>query len=305
MKRKLLVLPLLLLFLVPVLSSAQRWKRTRYEVSIGAGASNFLGDLGGANQIGTHYFKDLEWSLTRMAAAVGLRYKLSDFFAFNSHISYGRVMGDDKLTKEYFRNYRNLSFYSDIYEFNINFEGAFQQEQLGHRYRLKRVRGRRAYEIYTYAFGGIGVFYFNPKTIYQGNVYNLRDFKTEGEGLVDTRKKYSTIQLCIPMGIGFKYTIDRQWGVGLELGIRKTFTDYIDDVSHTYFDFNNPNNKAMFDPETWTIAKSLADRSNHSNPPVTSPNAQRGDPRYKDAYMFAIFSINFKLKTGRNNLPLF
>ena len=53
-------------------ASAQRWKRQRYEFSVGIGASNFLGELGGANQIGTNYFKDLEWSQTRLALAVGL-----------------------------------------------------------------------------------------------------------------------------------------------------------------------------------------------------------------------------------------
>ncbi|MCC7232005.1 MAG: hypothetical protein IT242_03605, partial [Bacteroidia bacterium] len=103
---------------------------------------------------------------------------------------------------------------------------------------------------------------------------------------------------CIPVGIGFKYTIDRSWGVGLELGIRKTFTDYIDDVSTTYFDFQNY-------PEANREAPLLADRSNHSDPDITRPGAQRGDPRDKDSYMFAIFSINYKLKTGRNNLPRF
>lgn len=229
---KKIILVLLAILIVSTLDSdAQRWKRQRYEFSIGAGATNFLGELGGANQIGTNYFKDLEWSMTRFALAVGLRYKLSNYFALNSHLTYGRVAGDDKLTTEKFRSYRNLSFFSDIYEFNINFEGAFQQEQIGHRYRLKKVKGLRGYEIYMYGFAGLGVFYFDPRTEYNGSVVRLRNLGTEGQGLVPTRSKYSSIGICIPVGLGFKYTIDRYWGVGLELGIRKTFTDYIDDVS--------------------------------------------------------------------------
>lgn len=288
------------LLIIPSVSDAQRWKRQRYEVSLGAGVSNFLGELGGADQIGTNYFRDLEWSLTRFAAAIGLRYKLSNYFALKSHLTYGRVSGDDKLTKEPFRSYRNLNFFSDIYEFNVNFEGAFQQEQIGHRYRLRKVKGLRGYEIYTYGFVGIGVFYMDPKTTYQGTTLRLQPLGTEGQGLVPSRTKYSLIQFCIPIGIGFKYTIDRQWGVGLELGIRKTFTDYIDDVSTTYFDFQNYSGA---DP----LAAALADRSakDPSRTQVTAPGAQRGDPRDKDSYMFAIFSINYKLKTGRGNLPRF
>jgi len=303
MKHRLLTLVVVLLVGIPALVSAQRWKRQRYEFSIGAGATNFLGDLGGADQIGTHYFKDFEWTMTRFAAAIGLRYKMSEFFALNSHITYGRVAGDDKLTKEFFRNYRNLNFYSDIYELNLNFEGAFQQEQIGHRYRLKRVKGIRAYEIYSYIFAGAGVFYFDPKTKFNGKTIRLKPQHTEGQGEVATRREYSSIQFCIPIGIGFKYTIDRKWGVGLELGIRKTFTDYIDDVSTTYYDRSLLIEK--YGSEKGNYLADVADRSNGSRPYITAPEAQRGDPRYKDSYMFAIFSVNYKLRTGRNNLPLF
>ncbi len=293
---------LLFLITITLLSTAstdaQRWKRQRYELSIGAGVSNFLGELGGADQIGTNYFKDLEWSLSRVAIAAGLRYKLSNYFALNSHLTYGRVTGDDKLTQEYFRNYRNLNFFSDIYEFNVNFEGAFQQEQIGHRYKLRKVRGARGYEIYTYAFVGAGIFYFDPRTIYQGQSLRLQPLGTEGQGLIPSRNKYSLLQFVIPIGVGFKYTIDNTWGVGLEIGLRKTFTDYIDDVSTTYFDFENY-------PEADPLAAALSDRSNQSDPNVTAPQAQRGDPRDKDSYMFAIFSINYKLKTGRGRLTRF
>lgn len=296
--KKAVLLILVTILLIPAISEAQRWKRQRYEFSFGLGVSNFLGELGGANQIGTHYFRDLEWSMTRLAASVGLRYKLSNYFALKSHLTYGRVAGDDKLTTEFFRNYRNLNFYSDIYEFNLNFEGAFQQEQVGHRYRLRKVRGLRGYEIYTYAFAGIGVFYMDPKANYQGNVVRLQPLGTEGQGFVATRTKYSLVQFCVPVGIGFKYTLDRSWGVGLELGIRKTFTDYIDDVSTTYFDFANY-------PEANPQSVALSDRSDHSRPEITAAGQQRGDPRENDSYMFAIFSINYKLTNGRSSLPRF
>ena len=191
--KKIVLLILTALLLAPAISEAQRWKRQRYEFSFGLGISNFLGELGGANQIGTNYFRDLEWSLTRMAASVGLRYKLSNYFALKSHLTYGRITGDDKLTTEYFRNYRNLNFFSDIYEFNVNFEGAFQQEQVGHRYRLRKVRGMKGYELYTYAFVGVGVFYFDPKTTYKGTTIRLQPLGTEGQGLIPSRNRYSLV----------------------------------------------------------------------------------------------------------------
>lgn len=301
--KKIFTFLFLLLIMLPALVNAQRWKRQRYEFSVGAGVTNFLGELGGANQIGTHYFRDLEFSQTRLAAALGLRYKLSNYFAVNTHLTYGRVSGDDKLTTEKFRHTRNINFFSDIYEWSLNFEGAFQQEQIGHRYRLKKVKGLKGYELYTYLFAGVGVFYFNPKAEFQGQTYNLRDYNTEGQGYVPTRKKYSTIQLCIPLGIGFKYTIDRQWGVGLEFGIRKTFTDYIDDVSTTYIDLSQYQSGEQYDVGQFLANPS--DRSDTEAGKITAAGQQRGDPRYKDSYMFAVFSVNYKIKTGRNNLPRF
>ncbi len=298
MKKTVLIL-LSLIVLSPAITNAQRWKRQRYEFSFGAGVTNFLGELGGANQIGTHYFRDLEWSQARLALAVGLRYKLTNYFALKTHLTYGRVSGDDKLTEESFRNYRNLSFFSDIYEFNVNFEAAFQQEQIGHRYHLSKVRGAIGYEIYTYAFVGMGVFHMDPKAEYGGSVVRLQPLGTEGQGIVPSRSKYSLFQFCIPVGIGFKYTVNQQYGVGLELGIRKTFTDYIDDVSTTYFDFASY--PGQYDP----LAYQLADRSNGTKPENTLPGAQRGDNRKSDTYMFAVFSINYKLNSGRGILPRF
>jgi len=164
------------------------------------------------------------------------------------------------------------------------------------------VKGLRGYEIYMYGFAGVGIFYFNPKTEIDGHVYELQPMGTEGQGSVPTREKYSRIQMCIPVGIGFKYTIDRAWGVGLELGLRKTFTDYIDDVSTTYFDF-----AGYGDPEAalkeYVSDPSLGDPAAGASP--TGAGMQRGDPRDKDSYLFAIFSINYKLKKGRHALPRF
>jgi hypothetical protein len=302
MKQKYLIV-LLLIILIPSLAEAQRWKRQRWEFSFGAGVTNFLGELGGANQIGTNYFKDLEWSMTRFATSVGLRYKLSNYFALKSNLTYGRVAGDDKLTTEKFRNHRNINFRSDVVEVNMNFEGAFQQEQVGHRYRLRKVRGLKGYELYLYGFVGVGVFYFNPVAEYDGKVYQLRNLGTEGQGITPTREKYSQIQVCVPVGFGFKYTIDRSWGVGIELGIRKTFTDYIDDVSTTYFDFASY--PGEYDPDVLIPADPSLPTTDSGLINATAAGEQRGDPRDKDSYMFAIFSVNYKIKRGRGSLPRF
>ncbi len=294
---------ILLLLLLPALVNAQliknRWKAYRMELHLGAGPTNFLGELGGANQIGTHYFKDLEFTQTRYAISGGLRYKLTQNFAINTHLTFGKIAGDDALTTEFYRSYRNLSFKSNIWELNATLEGYILKEQMGHRYRLRGVRGRRGFEVGVYGFLGAGVFRFNPKAEINGKVVKLQPLGTEGQGLVPTRKKYHLTQFCIPLGLGFKYSFNRRLGIGLEYGIRKTFTDYIDDVSRTYYD------NELIREERGLIAAQLADRSDRSYPNVTAPGQQRGDPRYKDTYMFAVFNISYKLRTGRVSYPLF
>jgi hypothetical protein len=105
-KRLLIVIALIL----PLLAFSQRNKRYRWEVGVSMGATNFLGDLGGANQIGTHFVKDLEFSLTRSAFGVHMRYRKDRFFGYSAAFNYGKVSGDDALTQEMFRNNRNLNF---------------------------------------------------------------------------------------------------------------------------------------------------------------------------------------------------
>ncbi len=305
--RKFIPALLVFLFLYPLESESQRlknrWRGMRGEINIGIGASNFLGELGGADQIGTHFFKDYEWSETQPAIQIGYRYKISRSFSLNTHLTYGHVSGDDKTTKEFFRSYRNLSFKSHILEWNVNGEFAFIKDQVGHRYRLRGVRGQRGYEMMSYVFVGVGLFHFNPKAQLSegGDWVSLHPLHTEGQTLLETRGKYRRLQFCIPVGIGFKYTISRRWGIGIEYGIRKTFTDYIDDASRTYV---SPNILAK-QPEVGALAVELADRSSKQFYYITAPGAQRGDPRYTDSYMFGMVTINYKLRTGRQVYPLF
>ncbi|MFM7021609.1 MAG: DUF6089 family protein [Flavobacteriales bacterium] len=276
-----------------------QWKRLRYEVTFGLGIANFLGDLGGANNIGTDYFADLEINTTRPAVNLGMRYKLDPRQAVKVDFTWGMIAGDDRLTAWQNRNNRLLQFRSHILEFGARYEFMAIKERVGHRYRLRGIKGQKHLELYPYGFIGIAGFYFNPQGLNQDGTWrSLRTLHTEGQTLISTRKEYSQFQFAIPMGVGFKYAIDKQWLVGVEYGMRKTFTDYIDDVSTTYFD--NQTIKAVHG----STAAYLADPNFGANIDYAA-GQQRGDPTDKDVYMFFLISINYKLKTGRNNLPKF
>jgi hypothetical protein len=298
-------------------TQAQRWKRQRYEASFVLGASNFLGELGGANQIGTNYFKDLEIAMTRYVLGVGMRYKLTEFTALRGQLLYARLRGEDRLTQEQYRNNRNLMFRSPVIELDVQLEFSWMRESIGSRYKVRRVKGRgkKGSEVYFYGFVGIGGMWFNPRAKMNGKWYSLRPLHTEGQGLVDSRPTYSPVQLVIPYGLGVRYNVNKQMSIGMEYGIRKTFTDYIDDVSTTYFDkrlLRDNFGDVSADISDPALGKTIEFQGDfyHAAPESekdcqTCPNQQRGDPTDLDSYMFLNFSVNYRLKSSRKGLPKF
>lgn len=310
-----LVIAVLLALCLPQLADAQRWKRMRYEWVVGAGATNFLGELGGRDQIGSDFFFDFEYMTIRYAFNIGLRYKLSEYLSLKGGLSYAELAGDDKYTKEPFREYRNLHFKSPIVEWALQLEFSWMKENLGSRYKIRRVRGRgkKGNQAYVYGFVGVAGFYMNPMAKYNGEWVSLRPLNTEGQGFVPSRDPYSSVQFAIPFGVGMKVAVDKQSSVGIEFGLRKTFTDYIDDVSTSYLWSNwaNPQDKAVIIQETGItdIGRALADPSLARSPSGEGcsycPGQQRGDPTDLDSYMFLLITYNRKIKTTRKGLPKF
>ena len=246
--------------------------------------ANFLGDLGGANQIGTHGLKDLHLALTRPALGIGMRIKIAQFFSAKGNFYWGIIRGDDKLTLEPARHARNLNFKSNIFELSGQVEFNFIREQKGHIYQIKGVRGMKHKEKSLYLFAGAGLVHFNPKGLYEGKWYALQPLSTEGEGILPGTKKYSRNTAIISVGGGFRVAINKYWGIGFEFGMRKTFSDYMDDVSTTYPDpkiFNG-------DP----VATYL---SNPGHLDVAYGVDIRGDRTHNDAYMFGTFTVGYKV----------
>ena len=136
-----------------------------------------------------------------------------------------------------------------------------------------------------YIFGGVGVFFFNPKS----NGVALRDLGTEGQNVgFEGRKKYNLYSFSIPFGFGVKISLNSRLGFGFEWGLRKTFTDYIDDVSTTYYlDGANidPANTAMY----------LSDPTG-----LHKPYMQRGNPKTNDWYAFTGISLSYKFNLFGN-----
>ncbi|OYU97094.1 MAG: hypothetical protein CFE21_02050 [Bacteroidetes bacterium B1(2017)] len=205
----------------------------RVEVGLLLGASNYLGDL--SNE--TVLMKE-----THFAASVFGRYNFSPKFAMSGFFGYARVSGDDKnfagekrnyvlnkvAVQDFeFNKYRNLNFYSDVYEFSAHAEYNLLPNNL---------TSYTSRPFLPYVFMGIGIFNFNPKSTYGNKVVELQPLATEGQGSTTYNeiKKYPLTAVCLPVGFGFRQKIGDDFFLGFEAGVRFTSTNYLDDVGGVY-----------------------------------------------------------------------
>lgn len=273
------------------------WKKHRHELNIGLGVSNFLGEVGGRDRVGTNFIWDLEISKTNFAAQFNYQYYLGERVALRTSLTYGKVSGDDALTAEPFRNNRNLSFQSTILEGGLGLEYQFLKEKIGNIYNLKSSTGRKlgtkSFSLGMYVTAGVAGFYFNPKAIGpDGNLVALRPLKTEGQGLPNGAEEYGNFSVAIPIGFGVRKSLGRTIGLKFELTHRFTFTDYIDDASTVYY------NRGVLATEVGGLAPYFSNPQLGNKPNyVTNPGQQRGDPTDRDGYMFFIASLYIKLET--------
>lgn len=239
------------------------------EGGIFAGLSNYGGDLS------ENYME-----LTETNPAIGIlgRYYFKDWFSLRASLIYGTISGSDLNGSTIGRRQRNLSFRTPIVELGVIPEFNI--------YSFKLSGGQT---ITPYIMVGVSAFYYNPKTLYQGNWVELQPLGTEGQGLPGYDAKYSLISFAIPSGLGVKFAVSEKASVALEFNTRYTFTDYLDDVSTVY-----PDND-LLDKTNGSLSATLSDRTQeYTGVPVErKENAMRGTENADVFYFFgATVSVN-------------
>lgn len=265
----------LLLFSVSFLHAQYFW-----DVGFSAGASNYLGDMGGDLLSRRDFVSDMKISETRMTSGAFVRYKMNPWFSVKGNLAWARISGDDKLSDNPGRNGRNLSFRNDVVELAAQVQFHFYQiHNLGRSYRHQD-------NFKAYVGMGAGMIYHNPKTFYQGVYIPLRDLQTEGV-------KYSKVVAVVPVTGGFYFTFDKNYRIGFDLSWRTTFTDYLDDVSTVYAD------PAMLPSE---LAADLANRTDelaYVDPAFAenfAPGNKRGDASHNDSYLTSTVEFSYVIK---------
>jgi hypothetical protein len=287
---------------VSLLSHSQSvsFRDGKYEVGLGIGPSFFLGDLGGGRGIGKPFIKDLDVPLTSLSKGIYLNVYPAEWIGFRLAVNQSFLEGsDDEVNlsggREFSRWRRNQYFQSKITE-------AYFGIELYPTTMLEGTDGLQG-KFRPYGITGVGIFHFNPKGYYYPDPNNtntkqlveLKPLRLEGQGMSQypDRKEYKLTALEIPMGAGFKYYIKENTYIGIEILHRKTFTDYIDDVSTKYIDpiyFSQ-----YLDPADVPVAYQLHNREPFRN--ITRPyiGRQRGDPKEMDSYFTTILRFGWRL----------
>ncbi len=163
--------------------------------------------------------------------AVGLNHQsnIDPLIVIRGQFLWPQVSYDDQNSSyDSGRRQRNLNFHSHIFEVVL----------LGQVNLLPHLPNKKKHKCSPFLFLGIAAFHFNPSTIYRTKRFFFQALGTEGQGIDGYTAKYSTVQLAIPFGIGFKYALSKRFHFSMEIGMRKTFNDYLDDVSGDYAPLN-------------------------------------------------------------------
>ncbi|MBN8702679.1 MAG: hypothetical protein J0M08_06415 [Bacteroidetes bacterium] len=276
-----------LLFLISVslcFSLKQSLAQYNLDYGVRVGVANYLGDIGGELEDRKPFIYDLKLAKTRPTISVFARYKLHPLFGAKVSLNYLQIAGDDKLSDNMGRKSRNLSFRTDIVDLSALGEFYFFEiNDLGRTYRYRN-------DFRAYFYTGVCAFWYQPQAKYNGEWYRLRKLQTEGPS-----NAYGPISFATPLGIGFYFTIEKKYRIGWELDWRKTFTDYLDDISTVYADTS-----LFTDP----IARALANRRDElpaeddllAHPANYSPGNKRGDPSKKDAYLFSTINFSYVIR---------
>ena len=256
---------LLLLFVLPAVRGQVN------EIGGTIGASYYIGDLNPLR----HYPRD-----TKLAGGLVFRHNFNDRYALRIQGLYGALQAYDSDSEDTLQQLRNLHFTTKLVEASLLLEINFFKY---------RQRGKDGKKWTPFVFGGLCYFRTNPKAQLDDTWYELQPLGTEGQGTTarGNSEGYKLDQIGIPIGAGIKVNLGRV-DLQAEWGIRRTYTDHIDDVSGTYVDLD------LLAFENGPLSASLADRSPLVGVPgYNSADRARGDSGTRDWYVYSGLTVTY------------
>jgi hypothetical protein len=278
MKIRLLFIVLMISFITGAFAQNQSFEYVQKgEFGITAGLAHYFGDINTRSAI----------NKPKIAAGIFFRKQFGNYVGLRLSAHYAQLGYSDIYSKNEYQKQRNLSFNTNIWE--VALQGDFNF--------FKFIPQNPDYMFTPYITLGVGAFTYDPYAYLYGTKQFLRPLGTEGQAIgYKGRKTYSTLGICFPVGVGFKYNLSEKINFSFELSHRFTTTDYIDDVSTTYIGVGR------FAPSSsggLSTAALLQDRSYELDPAnvIGTEGRQRGFAKQKDQYIIAEVGFSFNIST--------
>jgi hypothetical protein len=243
---------------------------SRSEIGAHVGAMYYIGDL---NPFRPFY-------QANFAGGIMFRYHVHSRLTLRANFTSGKVEAYDSESKNPLNVNRNLQFISPIREIAAGVEFHYFPFQVG----------SSRHPATAYIIAQLGGFYMDPFVYYDGEEkLSLRKLGTEGQGSPLGGKRYSNYQLCVPLGLGVKMSLGKVATLNFDIAIRKTFTDYLDDVKSDFY----------VDPSA-LAAVNGAESAYYANRSLDGNRyGRRGNSTTKDWYVYAGGMLTIRLGRGR------
>ncbi len=207
------IVPLIILFL-----SLQTICAQSYQIELSTGASIYNGDL-------AHHHPLFSKDEMNLSVGFSAGYYLHNSLLVKLGYMQTKVEGSDEFASNSALKNRNLHFYSTINELYLSTEWHFMK--------LLPI-SMKHFNLFVEA--GIGFFRFNPMATYEGEAYELQKYSTEGQGLPGSENDpYDLVQPNWQIGLGMTFKLTKNLDVALKSKVRILNTDYLDDVSGSYY----------------------------------------------------------------------
>ena len=251
------------------------------EFGIGIGAAHYFGDLNTRAALNKPKF----------SAGAFFRKQFGNYIGLKIAANYAQIGYSDIYSQNETQKRRNLSFNSNIWELSVSGDFNF----------FKFYPGISGFTYTPYVSLGVGVFSYDPYAYLAKQKYFLRPIGTEGQGSAayPDRKPYSSMAVCFPIALGFKYNLNEKTNMFIEAGYRFTNTDYLDDVSTTYA----PDAFSPLPNGQLSAGQLLSDRSYETGTSIGIKGRQRGNSTQKDGYVIAQVGISFNLSSYKCPTP--
>jgi hypothetical protein len=261
------------------LSCPDLWAQRNFdqskEIGLAIGTGYYMGDI----NPGTHL-------AGRLSAGYGGYYRHNFSSRLSLRVNYfkGRVEAWDEDSRDPWQINRNLHFRNDISELSALIEINYLDHQVGN----------LGDKLTAFLFTGLGVYNHMPEAQLEGQWTPLQPLGTEGQGTTWAEARgldaYGTSGISMPIGFGFKSNLGPFTTFCFDWGVRKTWTDYLDDVSGVYAD------RAVLMQERGEVTVLMADRSSEPEGGVLNQaGMQRGDPSRSDVFGFISASLSFRI----------